>query len=235
MINMAFLVKWLGQGGFELSDGKVTVFLDPYLSDMVEKHEKIKRLVTAPIQPAEAHPNLYIITHDHMDHLDADAIALMSTEGIRFAAPDSCVAPIIALGVKEKDILRFNREDTFFFSDFTFTAVYAKHTPDSIGIVIQNDGLTVYFTGDSEFTEDVGKGITCDILFTCINGKWGNMNIDEALLLAVRVSAKIGVPNHYGMFAENTADPVPFIEGLEQIGKKGYRMKHGEFFDLSSL
>ena len=34
---MAFYVKWLGQGGFELSDGEASILLDPYLSDSLTR------------------------------------------------------------------------------------------------------------------------------------------------------------------------------------------------------
>ena len=47
-----------------------------------------------------------------------------------------------------------------------------------------------------------------DVAFLCINGRLGNMNVDEALITAQRIGAKINIPNHYDMFACKT---VPFI------------------------
>jgi len=232
---MAFTVKWLGQGGFELSDGEAAIMIDPYLSDMVERVDGVKRMVQAPVKPKDAHPDLYIITHDHMDHLDEDTLSVMDKKGVLFAAPDSCHAKLIELGIKKDDIIPFNREAVTTYKGFELHAVYAKHTADSIGVVVEKDGIKAYFTGDSELTNEVGENILCDILFTCINGKWGNMGIDDALILAERVQAKVGVPNHYGLFAENTADPVPFIEGLEKANKKGYLMTLGKVFELADL
>ncbi len=233
--NMAFKVKWLGQGGFELSDGETTIMIDPYLSDMVERVDGVKRMVPSPVQPIDAHPDLYVITHDHMDHLDEDTLTVMNKEGILFAAPSSCHTKLIELCIEKKNILSFNRGDKMTFKGFELSAVYAKHTADSIGVILKKDGITAYFTGDSELTDEVGNGVVCDVLFTCINGRWGNMGIDDALLLSDRVQAKVGIPNHYGLFAENTADPTPFIEGLEKQNKVGYIMTIGKEFELADL
>jgi len=232
---MELFVKWLGQGGFELTDGQTSILIDPYLSDMVERFDKVKRMVPSPIRPEEAHPDLYLITHDHMDHLDSDTISVMNKDQVRFAAPESCMAKLIELGISERSITKLDRGGILFFGDFTIKAVYAKHTRDSIGLVVEKDGLTVYFTGDSEYDGEVGKDLSCDILFVCINGRWGNMGIPEALQLAERVNARLAIPNHYGLFAENTADPEPFLKGLASAGRKGYRMNHGESFDLAEL
>ncbi len=232
---MAFFVRWLGQGGFEITDGNTSILLDPYLSDMVERFDKVRRLLPAPIRPEDAHPDLYLITHDHMDHLDADTLAVMNRNGVHFAAPGSCIPKLVELGVPASAITTLDRGGNLTFGEFTFKAVYAKHTKDSIGILLSLGDLTAYFTGDTELDDEVGKDIRCDVLFVCINGRWGNMGIPEALALAERVDAKLAIPNHYGLFAENTADPEPFLAGLASSGRKGYRMSHGETFDLTAL
>ena len=168
---MAFYARWLGQGGFEISGGKESILLDPYLSDLAGKADGTRRLVAPPIRPEAAHPGLYLITHDHIDHLDSDTISAMDKAGVRFAAPSGCVGKLMALSVSEAAIVRLDRGGSMAFDGFAIEAVYAKHTADSIGLVIARDGLRVYFTGDSEFDDDVGRGIRCDILFTCINGR----------------------------------------------------------------
>jgi len=232
---MAFSLRWLGQGGFELSDGRVTILLDPYLSDLVERVEGLKRLVPPPILPQEAHPDLFLITHDHLDHLDVDTIAAMDKEGVRFAAPGSCLGKLVELGVKEKDLVRLDRGSAMTLGEFYIEAVYAKHTADSLGFVLSCAGIRAYFSGDTELDESVGRGFICDILFVCINGRWGNMGISEALQLAGRVQAKAVAPHHYGMFAENDADPRPFISGLLKTGRTGFEMQHGQTIRPSDI
>jgi L-ascorbate 6-phosphate lactonase len=232
---MAYWVRWLGQGGFELSDGRSAMLLDPYLSDLVEKVEGLKRLVPPPILPRDAHPGLYLITHEHIDHLDADTIAAMPKAGVTFAAPGGCRAKLLELGVGEKSIIRLDRGMRTAFKGFEIEAVYARHTADSIGLVIRQGGTVAYFSGDTELDDEVGRGIVCDALFVCINGRWGNMGIEDALKLSLRVQAKLSFPNHYGMFAENTTDPEPFVHRLQALGKNGYIMKHAQNIDLAEL
>ena len=232
---MAFSVRWLGQGGFEISDWKDQILLDPYLSALVERVEGLKRRVPPPIRPEEAHPDLYLITHDHIDHLDADTVSAMDKGGVRFAAPGSCVLKLRELGVPPASIARLDRGDRMEFGAFSIEALYARHTPDSIGLLLARDGLSAYFTGDTEYDDELGQGVRCDALFTCINGRWGNMGIPDALKLVERVEPRLSIPHHYGMFSENTADPQVFLTGLEMTGRRGFLMEHGRPFELSEL
>jgi L-ascorbate 6-phosphate lactonase len=236
---MAYLVTWLGQGGFELSDGELSILVDPYLSDLVHRVEGLERLVPPPIRPEDARADFYLITHDHLDHLDADTIAAMDKTGTLFAAPGSCLPRLVELGVPEARLRRLDRGGKMQAGRFSVEAVYARHTADSVGLVIEADGIRAYFSGDTELDAEVGRGISCDALFVCINGRWGNMGIPEAIELAARVGARLAVPHHYGMFAENDADPESFLAGLAASGGRGrpagYRMEHGKRFELGEL
>ena len=56
------------------------------------------------------------------------------------------------------------------------------------------------------------------MMLVCINGKMGNMDIDEAVKLTRCLRPKVVIPNHYGMFADNTADPFQFRARLLSTG-----------------
>jgi len=244
-------LTWLGQGGYALNIAGKTIYLDPYMSDMVGKKEKLKRLVPPPIAPVthpnepagspgtpeHARPDYYLATHDHMDHLDTDFISRMNCDGVQFICPESCKKALLALdkGMAETQITVVNRGDTLNLDGFALRAVYADHTPDSVGFVIAADDLTVYFTGDTLYNENVAAGVSADIICCCINGKWGNMNAEEAVQVALRSGAKLAIPNHYGMFAENTADPAIFCAMAEAAGLKTYTMGHAEAIALKGL
>jgi len=232
-----FTLTWLGQGGYALrindaqGIGGKTIYLDPYLSDMVEhSKENLKRLVPPPIAPQDARPDYYLATHDHMDHLDTEFIEQMDCGGVRFICPGSCKKALLALGkgIAEDQITVMNRGDTLCLGDFALRAVYADHTPDSVGFVITAEGITLYFTGDTLYGEEVGADANADVICCCINGRWGNMNAEKALRVALRSGAKLAIPNHYGMFAENTADPEDFCAPANAAGLKTYVMAHGE-------
>ena len=75
------------------------------------------------------------------------------------------------------------------------------------------------------------RHFSVDVLFICINGKLGNMNVEEAIRLTGEIGAKVGVPTHYGMFAENTEDPAKYTSRV----KPSFEMKVGVEYDISEI
>jgi L-ascorbate 6-phosphate lactonase len=49
-----------------------------------------------------------------------------------------------------------------------------------------------------------------DVLLTCINGKWGNLNLNEAIKLTQAVEPRYVIPNHYDIMALNSENPESF-------------------------
>ena len=80
-------IRWIGQSGYILRDGECEVCIDPYLSDVVDRIAKRGRMVKAPISPEELKSDLVICSHNHLDHVDIDAIPLMNKENMKFLAP----------------------------------------------------------------------------------------------------------------------------------------------------
>src|SRR5512133_75499 len=84
---------WLAQAGFvfKAPDGTV-VYLDPYLTDIVEKTFGFKRLSLAPISAGEVRADWLISSHEHLDHLDTDALPVIARNNprCRFAGSESC-------------------------------------------------------------------------------------------------------------------------------------------------
>ncbi len=65
---------WLGQAGFAFKTAlNNVVYVDPYLSDAVERLHGFKRLSLPPISPEDARADLVVISHEHTDHLDPDS------------------------------------------------------------------------------------------------------------------------------------------------------------------
>ena len=79
-------------------------------------------------------------------------------------------------------------------------------------MVLRAQGHTLYFSGDTLLDERLFAVAQehPQISFLCINGQLGNMDAQQAAAVAVRIGAPVNVPNHYGMFASNTADPAAF-------------------------
>ena len=228
-------VKWLGQAGYFLDLDGTTILLDPYLSDIVFEVEKMPRMVEPPLDPQGLCADLLIATHDHMDHLDPVAVPQMDKLRMKYAGPNSCLKKFESLGIGTDNPLLLGRGDTLCFNGVELTGLYADHTADSIGLYLTYDGLHLYFTGDSLFSSELGEGRPVDVLFTCINGRLGNMAVEEAIELTQLTKAKVGIPNHYGMFAANTEDPQKYLDGIRSLGIKGYEARFNQEFTIQSL
>lgn len=205
-------IKWIGQSGYILNDETTTIYLDPYLSDAVNRVAGRERMVPAPVTAQDIKADAIICTHNHLDHLDVDLIDEMNTDGIAFYAPSDCEETLLKLGVKQ--YIPFDCGAETQIGNFKISAVYAKHTVPAIGIVVTYGDSSLYFTGDTFYDERLNK-IQCDVLFVCINGKLGNMDVNDAVRLTKEINPKIGIPNHYGMFESNTEDPHKYTSNID--------------------
>jgi len=80
-------ITWLTQGGFLFENNGKRLVVDPYMSNAAEKQAGFKRLVPFPLTLAELRPDVLLCTHDHLDHLDPEAVPRIAT-----ADPD-CISP----------------------------------------------------------------------------------------------------------------------------------------------
>ncbi|MBE5040574.1 MBL fold metallo-hydrolase [Ructibacterium gallinarum] len=221
-------IKWLGQSGYLLTDGKYTICIDPYLSNSVETVTGAKRLITIPIMPEELQVDMIICTHNHLDHLDPCTIKAVDKSNTIFFAPLDC-----EMLLKELGVLRYTPFDVgtnVRFGEIELRAVHAKHTVPAVGVLVCANGHRLYFTGDT-FYDSKLEQIKCDILFVCINGKLGNMSVSEAIKLTQKLQPKVAVPNHYGMFVENTEEPTKYLSGVDC----GFAMRPNVWYEIYDI
>jgi L-ascorbate metabolism protein UlaG (beta-lactamase superfamily) len=98
--------------------------------------------------------NHVLITHEHVDHIDADRLATAAADNsrLRVYAPEIVAAPLVEAGINTTVV---NVGDTFTIDCFEVTAVGGKHAviyngvPDCVNIGYIVNG--VYHPGDSFF------------------------------------------------------------------------------------
>ncbi len=232
MPSSELYITWLGQGGYLLDDGETRIVIDPYLSDAVEKVSGKKRLYPPPVAPEQLKCDLVICTHDHLDHLDPDLVEELDPSQA-FAGPDSCTAHLRQLG--RNNLFPLNRGSTMAMGNFALTAVFADHTTDSIGLMVNHNGHVLYFSGDTLYSERLLElsAFHPELVLICINGKLGNMNVQEAVQLTEALAPKVGIPAHYDLFAENAEDPQLYLKGLITVA--GRLLERGQPTQLSQL
>ncbi|HUW34064.1 MAG TPA: MBL fold metallo-hydrolase [Planctomycetota bacterium] len=221
---------WLGQAGFAFKTptGKV-VYVDPYLSDAVERLHGFKRLSLSPIAPEEARADLVVISHEHTDHLDPDALPhlLRNNPACRFAAPAGCKEELTKAGIDAKRWIRLAPGKTHALGGVVVHAVPADHgdfSPTATSLLLDFDGVHVLYTGDTSWRPELIKPLVklgVDVLLPCINGTFGNMNHLDAARMVQQAAPRIAIPCHFWTFAEQGGgDPCGFVQACHAWAPK---------------
>lgn len=211
-------VTSLTQAGLLFESERISVMVDPYLSDSVaekldaEKHRRIP----ADEKYLDVHPDVLLITHDHLDHLDPDTLAriLDTDRRMTVIAPRGSYEKLRAMGHGHNYVLT-SPHTVWSEKNVTFYTVKAEHSdPYAVGYIIDDGNKTYYVSGDTLYNYDVLDDV-CDLVedgvdyaFLPINGEGNNMNAEDAADFAYEIGAKCAVPVHFGLF--DAIDPCRF-------------------------
>jgi len=235
-------ITWLGQGGFLFEAGASRIAVDPYLSDALAP-KGLPRLYPPPMTPEELSPTLVVFTHDHDDHFDPVTVAavLKAHPACLFAGSQETIAHAVRTGATERRCTTPGDGDVMEHAPFRITATPAEHSGGAVGLVIADGETRVYVSGDTLYRDDLAEAVRAaagkapDLAVVCINGRWGNMPVDDALRLVGELEPRAAAPMHYDLFANNSADPRPFLEGCRAMGVIGFEMVVGEAFAPEDL
>ena len=212
-------ITWLGQAGLLFERGGVSVMIDPYLSNYVEKVQPANyRRTPVNDEAFNIDPDIMIFTHDHIDHYDPETAPVFfkkSEKPMSVLGPTSVRAKAMGDLCGQNYIL-FDTFTSVSLCGFVFTAVRAAHSdPYAIGVVIEDtvENKAYYVTGDTLYNSRIFESLPelsggIDVLFLPINGVGNNMNMDDAARFAKKTHAMNVVPLHFGMF--DSLDPKDF-------------------------
>lgn len=237
---------WLGQSGYLLRWHELTVLVDPYLSDhLAQKYagtdKPHERLMPAPCAPElVTTADLILATHRHSDHLDPGSLlTLLEASPQALLVLPAAIADYAAddLGVPDDRLVPIRDGEMFELGGLRVHAVPAAHERlevDAAGqhlylsYVLDAPPVRVVFAGDTiPWYGQAARFAAFEPQVAClpINGRDarrqalgtpGNLTIAEAARLAVEIGVDVVIPNHYGMFAFNTADPAAFVQHCEE-------------------
>lgn len=235
---------WLGQAGFAFKGAAgMVVYADPYLSDAVERLHGFKRLSLAPITAEDVRTDLVVLTHEHTDHLDPDAIAVIARNnpGCRFAAPSGCVEGLTQCGVaaERQVVLRpWRAADLGGLVVHSVPADHGDLSPSALTLLLDFGGVQVMLTGDTSWRPGLFQPLADlkpDVLLPCINGVFGNMNHIDAAMLVQQIKPRYAIPCHYWTFAEQGGgDPGGFLHACKHFSPEvdARLLKPGEGFTV---
>jgi L-ascorbate metabolism protein UlaG (beta-lactamase superfamily) len=224
-------LAWLGQAGFAFRYGDLRAFLDPYLSDFLEKKYRgtptsHERLMPAPILAQEIEELDFVIcSHHHSDHMDPESLPILASRcpSCRFIVPKASRSHALKMGVPERQIVGIDAgEKISLAQDCVLEATPSAHELLErndlgeyrfLGYIIQLGSRTLYHSGDSIPYASLSERVSThrvDLALLPINGRGkgvpGNFTFAEAVQLCREAAIPYLIPHHFGMFAFNTVD-----------------------------
>ncbi|MCI0507620.1 MAG: MBL fold metallo-hydrolase [Gammaproteobacteria bacterium] len=220
----------LGQAGFRFQLGDQAVYIDPYLSNSVEKLEgqRARRMVPIWRSPDTIiDADWVLVTHIHLDHCDPETLLPLSKASpqCRIVGPAVVCRFLAEKGISKSRLIKAGDDWIDLGAGVRVHAVPAAHprieTDDDgcwncVGFVLEYGGRRLYHSGDTSLVTpifdslDKLKPIDTAILpvnehnyFREQQGIVGNMGIRDAFGLAETIGVKTLVPMHWDMFRPN--------------------------------
>lgn len=230
-------ITWLGQGGFLLEVQNYRLVIDPYLSDNLLAVQNLARLHPFPLKLEELRPDCLVFTHDHLDHLDPIGVKMIrqAYPRCRYYGTHNAFEHLLKLEIPAELVSEISPGCIQHIGPFTLSPTFASHSdPFACGYLIEAAGKKIVISGDTNYDERLldNKLASADLMLICINGKLNNMNSDDALKCVRCLTPAMALPMHIGLFAENTADPMPFVTGCRESRIESFSMIVGKEFEI---
>lgn len=204
-------IERLGHASFIIKgEGKI-IYIDPYVfPDKVDYEDQA---------------DIILITHEHYDHCDPEAIRAVRKSDSTTLVPENCTLEF------RGDARRINEGDILT-GDLAIKGIDIEVVPayninksfhpqgTGVGYIIEVDGLRVYHAGDTDLIPPM-KDISVDVALLPIGGTY-TMDVQEAVEAALAIAPDVVIPMHYnhldstpadaGLFKQLVQDKNPDIE-----------------------
>ena len=184
-------VTLIKHGSLEIRYGGISVQVDPVLG------------LGKPTDYGTEFPkaDVILMTHEHHDHFDREAIAALMKEDTQLVSNVNCVE---ALGW---GTALSNGNVTVVAGDIKVEAVPAYNTTPGReqfhpkgrdnGYVLTVDGLRIYIAGDTEDIPEMSELEDIDVAFLPVNQPY-TMTPEQCIAAAKVIRPKVLIPYHYG-------------------------------------
>ncbi|HCT93023.1 MAG TPA: MBL fold metallo-hydrolase [Lachnospiraceae bacterium] len=238
---------YLGQEGFLIRYRSTSVLIDPYLSYYVDQNcctEQVKwvRRYEAPVLPDQLDFVDYVFcTHDHFDHADPDTLRAIAGHNmkVKFIVPEPARDTIQSYGIDSKRMIGAVAGQELCLGECRICPVPAAHeilhrdkngNYKELGYKMFFGSTALFHAGDCCVYDGLAGCLeNIDILMVPVNGRSyyklhqdivGNMNAEEAVLLARKTHARLLIPMHFDLYDVNGVNPAYFVDCLYRINPK---------------
>ena len=150
--------------------------------------------------------NIILLTHEHRDHFDREAIACLRTPATTIYTNERIYR------IFQNGIAVNNGDSLSYRSDITLKVVPAYNTTEGHeqyhpkgrdnGYVLTLDGLRIYIAGDTEDIPEMAQLKDIDVAFLPCNQPY-TMTVDQLVNAAKTIRPKVLFPYHYGETSVN--------------------------------
>ncbi|MEC8128194.1 MAG: MBL fold metallo-hydrolase [Pseudomonadota bacterium] len=249
---------WLGHATVLASINGKTILFDPVFSESAAPVSWAVKRYQPPAIGIEELPQIdfIVISHDHYDHLDMNAVKFFKESNTRFLVPLGVASHLEYWGISRDKVTEFDWWQSRTIAGITFTCAPAQHFSGRTGTIamqktlwsswaVRTEATSVYFSGDSGYAghfKEIGDRLgPFDLTFIDAgqyNERWRQVhNLPPEVMDAFDdLRGDILVPIGWGMFTLALHDwyepPVEISSRAFEIGATVAIPRFGEWVDI---
>ncbi len=229
-------IRFLGHSAIIASINKVEVGIDPWL----------KGNPSCPEGLVDSRIDLIVLTHGHADHA-GDALRIAKLHNSTIAATYELACILKDEGVEPSKLIYMNTGGSSELLGVTVSLTPALHSSSfdtaskgtlyagqPCGVVVKAGGKTIFHAGDTALFSDlkvIGEKHKPDVAFLPVGDQF-TMGVDDAVIAAKWLGAKIVVPIHHSTFSVLHGDPRDFKAKCEKQGITAKVLSPGDFMEI---
>lgn len=161
--------------------------------------------------------DLILVSHEHGDHLDTEAVKALSKEGTAIYSNEGSLSKLggAAKAMANGDSAVINADIKLFaVPAYNFTEGHTQFHPKGHGngYVLEIDGLRIYISGDTEDIPELSQLKNIDVAFLSTNQPY-TMTVEQCRNAVKAFGPKMLIPYHY-----SNTDLTPLVEAVKAMG-----------------
>lgn len=194
-------LKWTGHDGFQFSDNKKILYIDPF--KLAKQYNDLHNA------------DLILITHNHFDHLSLDDLAKIINKETVIVAAKECVDQLKTLDVKEvKGVVPGEKINLQNIAVETIPAYntnkdFHPKKDGKVGFIVTINNVRIYHTGDTDIIPEM-KMTKPDIALTPVSGTYVMTAEEASEAVNDLIKPNVAIPMHYNSIVGTREDAVRF-------------------------